>query len=57
MHYEGDMILPDGFSKVTTNNPAARWTNGVVPYVIEGSFSKKLVGDNMYFFLVIFIYF
>ena len=39
-HYEGDMILPVGSSKVTINNLAQRWPNGQVPYVIEGSFSK-----------------
>ena len=39
-HYEGDMILPIGSSKVTINNLAQRWPNGQVPYVIEGSFSK-----------------
>ena len=36
------MILPEGGTKLATNNPASRWPNGVVPYVIEGSFSKKL---------------
>ena len=39
-HYEGDMILPEGSTKVTTNNPSRRWPNRVVPYTIEGSYSK-----------------
>ena len=42
-YFEGDMILPVGkIGKVTINNLAQRWTNGIVPYVIEGSFSKDL---------------
>ena len=39
-HYQGDMILPRGSSKVTINNLAQRWTNRIVYYAIEGSFSK-----------------
>ena len=54
VHYEGDMIFPDGSSKVAISNPAARWPNGVVPYVIEGiwpfGFSKQNIGDIVYFF-------
>ena len=34
------MILPDDEVKNHINNPARRWPNGVVPYVIEGSFSE-----------------
>ena len=42
-YFEGDMILPVGkIGKVTINNLAQRWTNGIVPYVIEGGFSKKI---------------
>ena len=42
-YYEGDMILPVGkIGKVTINNLAQRWTNGIVPYVIEGGFSKQI---------------
>ena len=42
VYYEGDIILPDGAAvKNHINNPARRWPNGVVPYVIEGSFSES----------------
>ena len=42
-YFEGDMILPVGkIGKVTINNLAQRWTNGIVPYVIEGGFSKQI---------------
>ena len=37
-HFEGDIIVGD--SKVFTNNRNSRWPNGVVPFVIEGSFGK-----------------
>ena len=40
-YFEGDMILPVGkIGRVTINNLAQRWNNGIVPYVIEGSFSE-----------------
>ena len=39
-YFEGDMILPEELTKVHTSNPARKWPSGVVPYVIEGSFSK-----------------
>ena len=40
-YYEGDMILPDGDSKVTTLD-AGRWPDGVVHYELDGSCGKKL---------------
>ena len=61
VHYEGDMILPDGSSKVAISNPAARWPNGVVPYVIEGiwpfGFSEQNIRGIMYFFIIFSIFF
>ena len=39
-HFEGDIIIGD--SKVFTNNRNSRWPNGVVPFVIEGSFGKDI---------------
>ena len=38
--FEGDMILPEDFTKNHLNNAIQRWPNGEVPYVIEGSFSE-----------------
>ena len=38
--YEGDMILSAGETKNHISNLARRWPNGVVPYVIDGSFSE-----------------
>ena len=38
--FEGDMIRLEDLSKNHINNAAQRWPNGVVPYVIEGTFSE-----------------
>ena len=38
--YEGDMILPEGETKNHISNLVRRWPNGVLPYVIDGSFSE-----------------
>ena len=38
-YYEGDMIFKRGSLKNTQLNHY-RWPNGIVPYVIEGSFCK-----------------
>ena len=40
-YYEGDMILKRGSLKVTAPN-YYRWPNGIVPYEIEGTFSKQV---------------
>ena len=46
-YFEGDMILSKKYRELShdsaknhMNNAAARWPGGVVPYVIEGSFSE-----------------
>ena len=41
--FEGDIKINGGSSKAFINDPNSRWPNGVVPYVIEGSFSKQLL--------------
>ena len=39
-YFEGDMIINHDTAKNHMNNAATRWPNGVVPYVIEGTFSE-----------------
>ena len=38
--FEGDIMLTDGKMRNGLINPACRWPNGVVPYVIDNVFGE-----------------
>lgn len=39
-YFEGDILMPLGVSRSALSSTKKRWLGGVVPYVIEGDFSK-----------------
>lgn len=41
-YLEGDIMVTEGTVRNGAKDPKLRWPNGVIPYVINGNFSKYL---------------
>lgn len=39
-YLEGDIMVTQGTARNGAKDPNLRWPNGIIPYVIEGNFSK-----------------